>query len=102
MGRPADGASFKDECRRNFTAPSPAPQAVIRRLSELSIASRAVERHLYIHDRQMRTPMARKPNYSFERQERDRAAAAKAAEKAAAKAERKAAEATEKAPSDED
>ncbi|MFN7111798.1 MAG: hypothetical protein ACK4M2_09180 [Brevundimonas sp.] len=46
--------------------------------------------------------MARKPNYSFERQERDRAAAAKAAEKAAAKAERKAAEATERAPSDED
>ena len=46
--------------------------------------------------------MARKPNYSFERQERDRAAAAKAAEKAAAKAERTAAEATVKAPSDED
>ena len=34
--------------------------------------------------------MARKPNYSFERQERERAAALKAAEKAAAKAERKA------------
>ncbi|GLK50016.1 hypothetical protein GCM10017620_29900 [Brevundimonas intermedia] len=46
--------------------------------------------------------MARKPNYSFERQERERAAAIKAAEKAAAKAERKAAEAAEKAPSDED
>lgn len=35
--------------------------------------------------------MARKPNYSFERQERDRADAKKAAEKAAAKAEKKAA-----------
>ncbi|WAC58589.1 hypothetical protein [Brevundimonas sp. SL130] len=46
--------------------------------------------------------MARKPNYSFERQERDRAAAIKAAEKAAAKAERKAADAAEKAPSAED
>ncbi len=46
--------------------------------------------------------MARKPNYSFERQERERAAAIKAAEKAAAKAERKAAEAAEKAPSDVD
>jgi hypothetical protein len=46
--------------------------------------------------------MARKPNYSFERQERERAAAIKAAEKAAAKAERKAAEAAEKAPSDAD
>jgi hypothetical protein len=51
---------------------------------------------------QTRTPMARKPNYSFERQERERAAAIKAAEKAAAKAERKAAEAAEKAPSDVD
>ena len=37
--------------------------------------------------------MARKPNYSFERQERDRADAKKAAEKAAQKAERKAARA---------
>jgi hypothetical protein len=35
--------------------------------------------------------MARKPNYSFERQERERADAKKAAEKAAAKAEKKAA-----------
>ena len=35
--------------------------------------------------------MARKPNYSFERQERDRADAKKAAEKAAAKAEKRAA-----------
>ncbi len=34
--------------------------------------------------------MARKPNYSFERQERERLAAKKAAEKAALKAERKA------------
>ena len=34
--------------------------------------------------------MARKPNYSFERQERDRADATKAAEKAAKKAEKKA------------
>lgn len=34
--------------------------------------------------------MARKPNYSFERQERERADAKKAAEKAARKAERKA------------
>lgn len=40
--------------------------------------------------------MARKPNYSFERQERERAAALKAAEKAAAKAERKAEAAAEK------
>ena len=46
--------------------------------------------------------MARKPNYSFERQERDRAAAIKAAEKAAAKAERKAEAAAEKSPSSED
>ena len=37
--------------------------------------------------------MARKPNYSFERQERERADAKKAAEKAAKKAERKAAQA---------
>ncbi|SFS35470.1 MULTISPECIES: hypothetical protein [Brevundimonas] len=35
--------------------------------------------------------MARKPNYSFERQERERAEARKAAEKAAAKAEKRAA-----------
>ena len=34
--------------------------------------------------------MARKPNYSFERMERDRADAKKAAEKAAKKAEKKA------------
>ena len=34
--------------------------------------------------------MARKPNYSFERQERERADAKKAAEKAARKAEKKA------------
>ena len=46
--------------------------------------------------------MARKPNYSFERQERERAAALKAAEKAAAKAERKAEVAAEKSPSSED
>ena len=46
--------------------------------------------------------MARKPNYSFERQELERAAAIKAAEKAAAKAERKAADAAEKAPPAED
>ena len=32
--------------------------------------------------------MARKPNYSFERQERERAEARKAAEKAAARAKR--------------
>ena len=49
-----------------------------------------------------RMPMARKPNYSFERQERERAAALKAAEKAAAKAERKAEAAAEKSPSSED
>jgi len=42
------------------------------------------------------TEMARKPNYSFERQERDRADAKKAAEKAAAKAEKKAAAAARK------
>jgi len=42
------------------------------------------------------TPMARKPNYSFERQERERADARKAAEKAAAKAEKKAAAAARK------
>jgi hypothetical protein len=41
-------------------------------------------------------PMARKPNYSFERQERERADAKKAAEKAAAKAEKKAAAAARK------
>lgn len=35
--------------------------------------------------------MARKPNYSFERMERERAEAKKAAEKAAAKAEKRAA-----------
>ena len=35
--------------------------------------------------------MARKPNYSFERMERERADAARKAEKAAAKAEKKAA-----------
>ena len=46
--------------------------------------------------------MARKPNYSIERQERERAAALKAAEKAAAKAERKAEAAAEKSPSSED
>ena len=46
--------------------------------------------------------MARKPNYSFERQELERAAAVKAAEKAAAKAERKAEAAAEKSPSSED
>ena len=46
--------------------------------------------------------MARKPNYSFERQERERAAELKAAEKAAAKAERKAEAAAEKSPSSED
>lgn len=46
--------------------------------------------------------MARQPNYSFERQERERAAALKAAEKAAAKAERKAGAAAEKSPSSED
>ena len=40
--------------------------------------------------------MARKPNYSFERMERDRADAAKKAEKAAAKAEKKAQAAWEK------
>lgn len=34
--------------------------------------------------------MARKPNYNFERMERDRQKAAKAAEKAKAKAEKKA------------
>lgn len=46
--------------------------------------------------------MARKPNYSFERQERERAAAQKAAEKAALKAQRKADAAAEKAPPSED
>ena len=40
--------------------------------------------------------MARKPNYSFERQERERADAKKAAEKAAAKAEKKAAKRAER------
>ena len=40
--------------------------------------------------------MARKPNYSFERMERERADAKKAAEKAAAKAEKKAAARAEK------
>ena len=46
--------------------------------------------------------MARKPNYSFERQERERAEAKKAAEKAAMKAERKAEAAGEKAPPADD
>ena len=40
--------------------------------------------------------MARKPNYSFERQERERADAKKAAEKAAAKAEKRAQQQAEK------
>lgn len=40
--------------------------------------------------------MARKPNYSFERQERDRADAKKTAEKAAAKAEKRAQQQAEK------
>jgi len=40
--------------------------------------------------------MARKPNYSFERQERERNDAIKAAKKAAAKAEKKAQAAWEK------
>jgi len=40
--------------------------------------------------------MARKPNYSFERMERERADAKKAAEKAAAKAEKKATARAEK------
>ena len=40
--------------------------------------------------------MARKPNYSFERMERERADAKKAAEKAAAKAEKRAAARVEK------
>ncbi|MDO8802532.1 MAG: hypothetical protein Q7U11_11380 [Phenylobacterium sp.] len=44
--------------------------------------------------------MARTPNYSFERMERDKAKAAKDAQKAAAKAEKKAAAAAEKAPKD--
>ena len=40
--------------------------------------------------------MARKPTYSFERMERERADAKKAAEKAAAKAEKRAAAKAEK------
>ena len=44
--------------------------------------------------------MARKPNYSFERMERERAEAKKAAEKAAAKAGKRAAARAEK-PSDD-
>ena len=44
--------------------------------------------------------MARTPNYSFERMERDKAKAAKDAQKAAAKAEKKAAAAAEKPPKD--
>ena len=43
--------------------------------------------------------MARKPNYDFERREREKAKAAKAEERAKLKAERKAAES---APGDED
>ena len=48
--------------------------------------------------------MARKPNYSFERQERERAEARKAAEKAAATAEKRAAARGERPapPADED
>ena len=41
--------------------------------------------------------MARKPNYSFDRMERERADATKAAEKAAAKADKRAAARGEKA-----
>ena len=44
--------------------------------------------------------MARTPNYSFERMERDKAKAAKDAIKAQAKADKKAAAAAEKAPKD--
>ncbi len=44
--------------------------------------------------------MARKPNYSFERLERERAEAKKAAEKAAAKAEKRAAARGEKPAAD--
>jgi hypothetical protein len=48
--------------------------------------------------------MARKPNYEFERRERDRLKQLKNAEKAAAKKEAKAAKAAEEtgAPADED
>ena len=44
--------------------------------------------------------MARKPNYSFERLQRERAEAKKAAEKAAAKAEKRAAARGEKPAAD--
>ncbi|WP_421737381.1 hypothetical protein [Caulobacter sp.] len=46
--------------------------------------------------------MARTPNYSFERQERERAKARKAAEKAAEKAAAKQAQTGEDAPSPSD
>lgn len=46
--------------------------------------------------------MARTPNYSFERQERDRAKARKAAEKAAEKAAAKQAQSGETPPPEQD
>ena len=46
--------------------------------------------------------MARTPNYSFERQERDRAKARKAAEKAAEKAAAKQAQSGEAPPPEQD
>ncbi len=53
-------------------------------------------------DHQRNIQMARKPNYQFERMERDRQKAAKAAQKAAAKQGERAAEQPEPPAADED
>ncbi len=66
------------------------PKALPQRFLRSSRATRGSA------NKEKEPPMARKPNYSFERQERERADAKKAAEKAAAKAEKKAAAAARK------
>lgn len=85
-----------------------APAARLPHLGEHTVAQRPVPRPAGANNlrsssakrgsanKKREPPMARKPNYSFERQERDRADAKKAAEKAAAKAEKKAAAAARK------
>jgi membrane protein involved in colicin uptake len=72
-----------------------APATRLPHLVKHTTAQRPVLRHRRQQE-EKEPPMARKPNYSFERQERDRADAKKAAEKAAAKAEKKAAAAARK------
>jgi hypothetical protein len=56
---------------------------------------------LFAASRSQEIVMARTPNYSFERQERERLKAQKAAQKAAEKAAAKAAEAASKPPTDD-